>query len=173
MAPRNKPCGVCGKTSRDFPSPRLYEEHVKKHLDQTYSCDKCDIKFETKISLYDHQRHVHIPGIKCDCGCGKTFSRKQNYTKIGKKTFKTLKKPGLTSTSSLTSIFQTSIYFSNNCHVIIEHIPQVIKRTGKSLYLSSEQVVEATHAKFAVFWERYKVNNLEKESHGTLSNNRC
>ena len=54
MAPRNKLCGVCGKTTRDFPSPRLYEEHVKKHLDQTYSCDKCDIKFETKISLYDH-----------------------------------------------------------------------------------------------------------------------
>ena len=59
------------------------------------------------------------------------------------------------------------IYFSNKCHVIIEHIPQVIERTGKSLYLSSEQVVEATHAKFAVFWERYKVNNLEKETHGT------
>ena len=81
MAPRNKLCGVCGKTTRDFPSPRLYEEHVKKHLDQTYSCDTCDIKFETKISLYDHQRHVHIPGIKCDCGCGKTFSRKQNLTR--------------------------------------------------------------------------------------------
>ena len=86
MAPRNKLCGVCGKTTRDFPSPRLYEEHVKKHLDQTYSCDKCDIKFETKISLYNHQRHVHIPGIKCDCGCGKTFSRKQNLTRHLKET---------------------------------------------------------------------------------------
>ncbi len=58
------------------------------------------------------------------------------------------------------------ISFTNKCHVIIDHIPQVITRTGKSLYLSSEQV-EATHAKFAVFWERYKVNDLQKESHGT------
>ena len=58
------------------------------------------------------------------------------------------------------------ISFSNKCHVIIEHIPQVIQRTGKSLYLSSEQVVEATHAKFDKFWQRYKVLALEKESHG-------
>ena len=49
MAPRNKLCGVCGKTTRDFPSPRLYEEHVKKHLDQTYSCDKCDINLRQKF----------------------------------------------------------------------------------------------------------------------------
>ena len=41
MAPRNKLCVVCGKQSRDFTSPRLYEEHVKKHLEVTYSCDKC------------------------------------------------------------------------------------------------------------------------------------
>ena len=50
--------------------------------------------------------------------------------------------------------------------MIIEHIPQVIQRTGKSLYLSSEQVVEATHAKFDKFWQRYKVLALEKEMHG-------
>ena len=37
-------------------------------------------------------------------------------------------------------------------------IPQVIGRTGKSLNLSSV---------FAVFWERYKVNDLEKDIHGT------
>ena len=47
------------------------------------------------------------------------------------------------------------ISFSNKCHVIIEHIPQVIERAGKSLYLSSEQVVEVTHAKFDKFWQRY------------------
>ena len=58
------------------------------------------------------------------------------------------------------------IYFSNKCHVIIDHIPQVIERTGKSLYLSSEQVVEATHAKFDKMWNRYKVIDSEKESHG-------
>ena len=45
-------------------------------------------------------------------------------------------------------------------------MPQVIKRTGKSLYYSSEQVVEAAHAKFDKLWQRYKVLDLEKESHG-------
>ena len=62
----------------------------------------------------------------------------------------------------------TSIHkaFTNKCHVIIEHVPQAIERTGKSLFLSSEQVVEATHQKFSVFWERFKVLELEREKHG-------
>ena len=58
------------------------------------------------------------------------------------------------------------ICFSNKVHIIIEHIPQVIERTGRSLHLSSEQVVEAAHAKFDKVWQRYKVNNLERDSHG-------
>ena len=58
------------------------------------------------------------------------------------------------------------IPFSNKCHVIIEHVPQVIERTGTSLYLASEQVVEATHAKFDKFWQKYKVLDPESESHG-------
>ena len=37
---------------------------------------------------------------------------------------------------------------------------------GKSLFLSSEQVVEASHAKFAEFWDRYKVLDLEIPMHG-------
>ena len=50
--------------------------------------------------------------------------------------------------------------------MIIEHIPQVIDRTGKSLYLSSEQVVEASHAKFDQFWAKFKVLDMERDSHG-------
>ena len=50
--------------------------------------------------------------------------------------------------------------------MIIEHVPQVIERTGTSLYLSSEQVVEATHAKFEKSWQKYKVLDSESESHG-------
>ena len=42
----------------------------------------------------------------------------------------------------------------------------MIERTGKSLYIASEQVVEATHAKFDMFWQRYKVNDVERQSHG-------
>ena len=58
------------------------------------------------------------------------------------------------------------IKFTNKVHVILEHIPQVIERTGKSLYFSSEQVLEASHAKFDKFWEKYKVLDFERESHG-------
>ena len=59
-----------------------------------------------------------------------------------------------------------SVAFTNKCHVIIEHVPQAIERTGKSLFLSSEQVVEATHQKFSVLWERFEVLELEREKHG-------
>ena len=59
------------------------------------------------------------------------------------------------------------IPFSNKCDVLIEHVPQVIQRTGKSLYLSSEQVVEGSHAKFKTCWQRYKVLDLERENHGS------
>ena len=58
------------------------------------------------------------------------------------------------------------IGFSNKVHIIIEHIPQVIERTGRSLHLSSAQVVEAAHAKFDKVWQRYKVNDLERDFHG-------
>ena len=153
-------------------------------------CDKCEIKFETKISLYDHQRHVHIPGINGNY-CNKTLENLDRLEETIEKEYI----PFVTTLRALKVVkdscfgpklhenwkeniqnfekawfdiyIEFDIYFSNKCHVIIEHIPQVIERTGKSLYLSSEQVVEATHAKFAVFWERYKVNNLEKETHGT------
>jgi hypothetical protein len=50
--------------------------------------------------------------------------------------------------------------------IIMEHIPQVIARTGRSLFLSSEQVLEAAHQKFNIHWERYKVLDLNKPIHG-------
>ena len=34
------------------------------------------------------------------------------------------------------------------------------------LFICTEQVVEATHQKFSVFWERFKVLELEREKHG-------
>ena len=54
----------------------------------------------------------------------------------------------------------------NKVHIICHHIPQVLEKTGKSLFLSSEQVVEASHAKFAEFWDRYNVLDLERPMHG-------
>ena len=57
------------------------------------------------------------------------------------------------------------IWFTNKAHVIIDLVPQAMARTGRSLYLSSEQVVEATHAQFDKFWKNFKVRDLERESH--------
>ena len=59
-----------------------------------------------------------------------------------------------------------NINFTNKAHIIISHVSQVIERTGRGLYYQSEEVVEATHAKFDTFWRRYKVIVVESEIHG-------
>ena len=48
----------------------------------------------------------------------------------------------------------------------IDHVTQAIERTGKGLLGNSEQVVEATHAKFEKFWLKYVVVDLESDVHG-------
>ena len=61
------------------------------------------------------------------------------------------------------------IWFTNKVHVITNHVPQAIERTGKGLLGNSkqhEQVVEATHAKFETFWSKYVVVDLESDVHG-------
>ena len=49
------------------------------------------------------------------------------------------------------------IPYINKAHIIITHVPQVLQRTGSGLFFQSEEVVEATHSKFYIFWQRYKV----------------
>ena len=62
------------------------------------------------------------------------------------------------------------VNFSTKAHILIEHVPQVIQRTGKGLFFQSEEVVEATHSKFDNFWQRFKVIDVESaltsEKHG-------
>ena len=55
------------------------------------------------------------------------------------------------------------INFTNKAHIIITHVPQVIERTGRGLFNQSEEVVEAAHAKFDIFWRRYKVLDVESD----------
>ena len=55
---------------------------------------------------------------------------------------------------------------SFKAHILIEHVPQVIQMTGKGLFFQSEEVVEATHSKFDIFWQRFKVIDVESEKHG-------
>ena len=64
------------------------------------------------------------------------------------------------------SYISHDIWFTNKVHVIIDHVPQAIERTGKGLLGNSEQVVEATHAKFEKFWSKYVVVDLESDVHG-------
>ena len=58
------------------------------------------------------------------------------------------------------------VNFSTKAHILIEHVPQVIQRTGKGLFFQSEEVVEATHSKFDIFWQRFKVIEVESQKHG-------
>ena len=154
---RPEKCSVCQKT---FVSKSSWNNHfINVHQQTVNQCHICNKKFSQRNAVARHIKSVHVheknlKGVKDSCFGPKLHENwKENIQNFEKAWFDIY--------------IEFDIYFSNKCHVIIEHIPQVIKRTGKSLYLSSEQVVEATHAKFAVFWERYKVNNLEKETHGT------
>ena len=45
----------------------------------------------------------------------------------------------------LPHVFNVSM--THKCHILIEHVPQVVE-TGKGLQEGSEEVVEATHSKF-------------------------
>ena len=58
------------------------------------------------------------------------------------------------------------IPYINKAHIIITHVPQVLQRTGSGLFFQSEEVLEATHSKFDIFWQRYKVIEVESEKHG-------
>ena len=48
----------------------------------------------------------------------------------------------------------------------IAHYPSERENWQVSLSLSSEKVGEASHAKFDIFWQWYKVLDVERESHG-------
>ena len=41
-----------------------------------------------------------------------------------------------------------------------------MKKTVTRLFYQSEEVVEAAHAKFDKFWQRYKVIDVESDKHG-------
>ena len=51
----------------------------------------------------------------------------------------------------------------SKAHILITHVPHVIEMTGEGLFLQLEEVVEATHSKFDIFWQRFKVIEVESE----------
>ena len=44
-------------------------------------------------------------------------------------------------------------------------MPQKIERSGMSLFNGNEEVVEASHQKFEIFWSRYKIKQLDSDTH--------
>ena len=56
--------------------------------------------------------------------------------------------------------------FSTKAHILITHVTHFIEMTGKRLFLQLEEVVEATHSKFDIFRQRFKVIEVESEKHG-------
>ena len=60
---------------------------------------------------------------------------------------------------NLISVLQTKLISSS-------HVPQAIEITGRGLHYQSDEVMEATHAKFDTFWRRYKVIDVESEIPG-------
>ena len=53
--------------------------------------------------------------------------------------------------------------FTNKAQILISHVPQVIQRRGKWLFYQSEEVVEAAHAKFDKFRQRYEVIDVASD----------
>ena len=53
------------------------------------------------------------------------------------------------------------------CHIVFDHLEQVIDETGKADGQDSEQVLETGHQKFNFFYQFYKVKDVKKQRHGT------
>ena len=65
-------------------------------------------------------------------------------------------------------LFDTfGVSITNKAHITMKHITQKIERTGTSLYNGNEEVVEAAHKRFDEFWKRYKICQVDRESHGS------
>ena len=48
----------------------------------------------------------------------------------------------------------------------MKNIRKKIEWSGKSLLHGNEEVVEASYQRFQNFWNRYKVINLDSDTHG-------
>ena len=111
-------CDCCGKSVEDFESRLEYF----KHLQIAEKCKNCDKDFLSKHDLNAH-----------------TIETLRALHDVKEACFKPILKPNWRETitrfkNGWCDLFMDfEIGFSNKVHIIIEHIPQVIERTGRSL----------------------------------------
>ena len=74
-------CHYCGVSEAAFKNKRLYQEHYKEHLNETFSCDICHKSYTTSVKLKNHKRFTHESPVFCDI-CKVSYSNKQNLKKI-------------------------------------------------------------------------------------------
>ena len=177
-------CHFCGLSSGIFTTGKQFNEHLLKHKKLQFNCNQCAKILPTPKSLRDHQRDVHGEGFTCKC-CNNQFSKKSNLNRHLQSTPKECDVCKISVSASnlkrhpeykqIVKNFEAAwfeiyiehdVWFTNKCHVIIDHVPQAIERTGRGLLGNSEQVVEASHAIFDRFWKKYLVVDLESDIHG-------
>ena len=60
-----------------------------------------------------------------------------------------------------------NVTITPKCHIVFDHLEQVIDETGKAIGKDSEQVLETGHQNFIKIYQFYKVKDVRKQRHGT------
>ena len=140
-------------------------------------CHECGLFFTESNSLNLHLKSHEIRSHDCK-QCGKSFPKRTTlqcliafdkvvHSCLGKEAHDNYKEQiNAFEKCSFDTYMDFDINFSTKAHILIEHVPQVIQMTGKGLFFQSEEVVEAAHSKFDIFWQRFKVIDVESEKHG-------
>ena len=82
-------CDQCGKT---FTLGTNLSRHKQVHVKGKYSCNICDLKFSSTVSLEQHRRSIHaivetFSGFCCET-CGKSFTEKKKLVEASKDSLK-------------------------------------------------------------------------------------
>ena len=64
MSPQQKLCHTCGMNFEKL-SHSAFNEHLWKHQDKNYKCDKCKNQFHSARLLKDHKLKVHCKKLVC------------------------------------------------------------------------------------------------------------
>ena len=108
-------------------------------------CGTTSEQFTGKMSFWRHVKKHEKTTSQCNCDCDKVFNSKRQSTQ------KQLNVPVVPNYS------QHQITWKSTSNL------KVLKEYAR---FAKKQVMEESHKKFAIFWDRYKVLDLESEMHG-------